>query len=482
MHPNDCQGERPHHPTRREVLRGSLFGLQAMAFADLLRAANPVPQAAARRVAGQPGDPLLPKAPHFAPRAKRMVFLFMHGGPSQIDTFDYKPLLQRDHGKPLPFAKPRVTFAKTGDLMASPFRFRQHGQSGAFVSELFPHVAGCVDQLCFLHGLHGSNDAHGGALLKIHTGSDTFVRPSVGSWVLYGLGTENQNLPGFVTLCPTLGHGGVNNWAAAFLPGACQGTPLGNASVPSKDAAVRHLRSELPPDLQRAELDLLQTLNQEHASARQQDPQLLARLQSFELAFRMQMEAPAVLDLARESAATQRLYGLDDPTTENFGRQCLMARRLLEAGVRFVQCTHSYKWDQHSNLEADHRKNAREVDQPIAALLTDLQQRGLLEDTLVWWGGEFGRTPTSEGGNGRDHNPHAFTHFLAGGGVRSGYAYGQSDDYGYYHQGEAMDVHDLHATLLHLLGLDHERLVHRYAGRDFRLTDVHGKVCRAILA
>jgi hypothetical protein len=460
----------PFEPSRRRLLQQSACGFGALALGDLLRAGSP------------PGDDMRPRQPHFAPRAKRVVFLFMHGGPSHIDTFDYKPLLQRDHGKPLPFAKPRVTFAETGNLMRSPYEFRRHGECGRWVSEIFPHVARVVDKLCFLQGLHGSNDAHGGALLKIHTGSDTFVRPSIGSWAIYGLGSENQNLPGFVTICPTLGHGGVNNWSSAFLPAVYQGTPLGNASVPSSQAAVRHLHGEMPPAHQRRMLDLLQDLNGEHAAVRAEDDVLAARIQSFELAFRMQMEAPGVLDVAGESAATKRLYGLDDKRTENFGRQCLMARRLLEAGVRFVQVTHSYKWDQHGNLEPDHRRNAGEVDQPIAALITDLEQRGLLEDTLVWWGGEFGRTPTSEGGTGRDHNPHAFTHFLAGGGVRQGFAYGATDDYGYYAAVDRMHVHDLHATLLHLLGLDHERLTYRHAGRDFRLTDVEGKVARAILA
>jgi hypothetical protein len=470
----DPSESRSLPPSRRALLRQSACGFGALALADLLRAGGAPPPIA--------DGPLAARRPHFAPRAKRVVFLFMHGGPSHIDTFDHKPLLQRDHGKPLPFAKPRVTFAETGNLMASPYRFAQHGDSGAWVSEIFPNVARCVDRLCFLKGLHGSNDAHGGALLKIHTGSDTFVRPSIGSWALYGLGSENQNLPGFVTICPTLGHGGVNNWSSAFLPASYQGTPLGNASVPSDQAAVRHLHGDLPRPLQRDQLDLLHELNRQHAEARPGDDVLQARIESFELAFRMQMEAPTVLDTANESEATRRLYGLHEPGTANFGRQCLMARRLLEAGVRFVQCTHSYKWDQHGNLEADHRKNAGEVDRPIAGLLTDLQQRGLLEDTLVWWGGEFGRTPTSEGGNGRDHNPHAFTHFLAGGGVREGFAHGATDDYGYYATEDRMHVHDLHATLLHLLGLDHERLTFRHAGRDFRLTDVEGKVARAILA
>jgi hypothetical protein len=334
-----------------------------------------------------------------------------------------------------------------------------------------------------LKGLHGSNDAHGGALLKIHTGSDTFVRPSIGSWALYGLGSENQDLPGFVTICPTLGHGGVNNWSSAFLPPLFQGTPLGNASTKAKEAGVRYLRREgANRDVQRQQLDLLATINREHAASREEDAALRSRIATFELAFRMQMEASQALDVDNESEATKALYGIHNERTENFGRQCVMARRLLERGVRFVQVTHSYKWDQHGNLQADHAKNAAEVDQPIAALLTDLEQRGMLEDTLVWWGGEFGRTPTSEGGTGRDHNPHGFTHFLAGGGVKPGFSYGGTDDYGYYAQQDAMHVHDLHATLLHLLGLDHERLTYRHAGRDFRLTDVHGKVASAIFA
>ena len=477
-HDADCITHNAAHGathSRREWLRSAAMGLPMLALAHMLRATqSPL---------AHETPTLQPRRPHLAARAKRVVFLFMHGGPSQVDTFDYKPLLQRDHGKPLPFAKPRVTFAETGNLLGSPFRFAQHGQSGAWISELFPHLARCADRICFLKGLHGSNDAHGGALLKIHTGSDTLVRPSMGSWVVHGLGTENQNLPGFVTICPTLGHGGVNNWSSAFLPALYQGTPLGNASVDAKEASVKFLRrGDLSRSVQRQQLDLLAHFNEEHASTREEDPVLRSRIASFELAFRMQLEASSVLDVDAESQATKTLYGLDEARTQNFGRQCLMARRMLESGVRFVQCTHSYKWDQHSNLEPDHRKNAGEVDQPIAALLTDLERRGMLEDTLVWWGVEFGRTPTSEGGSGRDHNPHGFTHFLAGGGVKAGFSYGGTDDYGYYAQEDAMHVHDLHATLLHLLGLDHERLVFRHSGRDFRLTDVHGKVAQAILA
>jgi hypothetical protein len=426
--------------------------------------------------AGEGRDPLAPKVPHHRPTAQRVLVLFMHGGPSQVDIFDYKPLLQRDSGKPLPFAKPRVNFAETGNLLGSPWKFRQHGDCGAWVSELFPAVATQVDRLCFVKSMHGSNDAHGGALLKVHTGSDTFVRPSMGSWILYGLGTANPNLPGFVTICPTLGHGGVSNWSSAFLPGAFQGVPLGNASIPAKQATIGHLAPRLPRALQRDQLDLLEALNREDLERGGEDPALRARLESFELAYRMQDEAPAAMDLDGESPATRALYGLDDPTTENFGRQCLIARRFLDSGVRFVQCTHSYKWDQHGDLKNGHSQNAREVDRPIAGLLRDLQVRGLLDDTLVLWLGEFGRTPVAQGQDGRDHNPHGFTVWMAGGGMRGGLSFGATDDYGYYAVEDKVHVHDLHATILWALGLDHERLTWRHAGRDFRLTDVHGRV------
>jgi hypothetical protein len=412
-----------------------------------------------------------------------MIFLFMHGGPSQIDTFDYKPLLTRDHGKPLPFAKPRVQFAETGNLLASPWRFAQHGQSGQWASTLFPHVASTIDDLCFIKSLHGTNEAHGGALLSLHTGSDTFVRPSMGSWIHYGLGTENKSLPGFITICPTLGHGGVNNWSSAFLPAVHQGTPLGDASLPAHQATIEHLTNpKMSPDQQRHQLDFLKSLNEHHRAQREPDSALEARIQSFELAFRMQAEAPDWMNLDKESEATKRLYGLGEKVTENFGRQCLMARRFAEAGVRFIQCTHSYKWDQHSALKADHEKNAKEVDLPIAGLLKDLKCRGLLEDTLVLWAGEFGRTPTAQGQDGRDHNPHGFTVWMAGGGIKGGTSFGATDDYGFYATENRVHIHDLHATILHIMGLDHERLTYRYGGRDFRLTDVHGHVVQEILA
>ena len=460
--------------SRREMLCQSAVGFGSLALASLLSEDSVRAQASV--------DPLAPRAGHHAARAKRVIFVFMKGGPSAVDTFDYKPLLQRDHGRPYPFDRPRVTFAPTGSLLGSPWRFHRHGASGSWVSTLFPNVARCVDDLCFIHSLHGTNPAHGGAVLKLHTGSDNFVRPSIGSWVTYGLGSENRNLPGFVTICPTLAHGGVNNWGAAFLPAVYQGTPLGNASIPADQAGVRYIRNDrLSPEVQRLQLDRLLEMNRDHQARSGAEPSLEARINSFELAFRMQREMPEVEDLSSESQATRNLYGLNDPITANFGRQCLLARRFAERGVRFIQCTHSdplVQWDQHGNLRQGHEAKAREVDLPIAGLLTDLKARGLLDDTIVWWGGEFGRTPTAEGGamDGRDHNPEGFTHWLAGGGVKPGYHHGTTDDYGWHAERDRVHIHDLHATILHLLGLDHERLTYRYGGRDFRLTDVRGTV------
>ena len=307
-------------------------------------------------------DPLAAKRPHFPAKAKRVIFLLMKGGPSQVDTFDPKPLLDRDHGKPPPFALPRVKFAETGNLLKSPWKFHQYGQSGLPVSDLFPHVAKHVDDLCIIRSMHGTNPAHGGALLKLHTGSDTFVRPSMGSWISYGLGTENSDLPAFVTICPTLAHGGVNNWGSAFLPAHCQGTPLGNASIPADQAVVKHIRSKsLTPELQRAQLDLVAQMNHTHLETAGANAALEARINSFELAYRMQSTLPELQDISNETEATRQMYGLDDPVTANFGRQCLMARRFAESGVRFVQVTHSdgfVQWDQHSDLLKGHSKNA----------------------------------------------------------------------------------------------------------------------------
>jgi hypothetical protein len=465
--------ERPF--SRRDLLRQSASGFGMLALAALLGEES-------ARAEGVTSNPLAPKAPMFPARAKRMIFLFMHGGPSQVDTFDPKPLLARENGKPYSGPRPRVVFAQTGNLLKSPWEFRKYGQSGIEVSDLFPEVGKCVDDLCILRSLHGDNTAHGGALLQLHTGSDTFARPSMGSWAVYGLGTENQNLPGFITICPTLGHGGVQNWSSAFLPAYTQGTPIGDASVKAAMAKISNLSNpDAGKDLQRLQLDLLKDMDDDTLKHFGHDPVLEGRIQSFELAFRMQTEAPEIMDLSKESKATRDLYGIDVEPTDNFGRQCLLARRFIEKGVRFVQVSHSYKWDQHGNLKNDHEKNAREVDKAIAGLLKDLKARGLLDDTLVLWGGEFGRTPTAQGGDGRDHNPHGYTMWMAGGGVRPGFVYGATDDFGWFAAEDKMHLHDLHATLLHLMGIDHKRLTYRYAGRDFRLTDVSGVVAEKIL-
>ncbi|RLT10689.1 MAG: DUF1501 domain-containing protein [Planctomycetota bacterium] len=466
--------------SRRTALQQSAVGFGSLALASLLTGSGQATDV------GTP-SPHAVRLPHFPARAKRVIFLFMSGGPSQVDTFDPKPLLTRDDGKPLPFAKPEIQFNATSNLLKSPWRFRQYGASGLWFSELFPKLAAHADDLCMLHSVHGTNPAHGGAVMKLHTGSDSFVRPSIGSWVNYGLGTENENLPAFVTICPTLAFGGINNWSSAFLPAIYQGTALGNASISSDKAHVKYIHNaRLPRDIQQLQLERLEKMNRDHLARSGVDASLEARLASFELAFRMQSEVPKVEDLSTESEATQRMYGLDNPVTANFARMCLMARRFAEAGVRFIQVTHNddkVQWDQHSDLKPTHEKNAMEVDQPIAALLYDLKARGLLEDTLIWWGGEFGRTPTAEGsgpGAGRDHNQEGFTMWLAGGGVKGGFRYGTTDDYGYFAAENKVHIHDLHATILDLLGLDHERLTYAYAGRDFRLTDVEGHVVREI--
>ena len=457
--------------TRRDMLQKTALGFGSVALTSMLQAENS----------------LAPRQPQFKPRAKRVIFLFMKGGPAHMDTFEYKPLLQRDHGKPLPFAKPKVTFARTGNLLASPWKFKPYGQCGHLVSELFPHVAKHVDDICFLHGAHGTNPAHGGALLKLHTGADNFVRPSMGAWVSYGLGTENANLPAFVTICPTLAHGGLNNWGSAFLPAHYGGTPIGNASIKAKDAKVHHIKNpKWTSNQQRSQLNFLKQLNQSHLAG-VPNPVLESRINSFELAFRMQTSMPEIQDIGGETEATRKLYGLDDATTENFGRQCLMARRFAERGVRYVQVSHSdskVQWDQHGNLRKGHTEKASEVDKPIAGLLHDLKARGLLDDTLVVWSGEFGRTPTVQGAgmDGRDHNPWGFTMWMAGGGVKGGFSHGATDDYGFYAERNKMHIHDVHATILHLLGIDHEKLTYRHAGRDFRLTDVFGHVAKEILA
>lgn len=459
--------------SRREMLQGVSIGFGSLALSSLLQEQS---QASSPELGGC----------HFPPAARRLIFLFMKGGPSQVDSFDYKPKLQADDGKDLPFPKPRVQFTKTDKLLGSPWKFAPQGQIGIHVSELFPHISQCVDELCFLHSLHGTNPAHGGACLKLHTGSDTLVRPSMGSWLSYGLGSENQNLPAFVTICPTLAHGGARNWAAGFLPANCQGVPFGLAGQSSARAAVKYVDNPYAsPGVQRRQLDAVAEMNREHLEVAGADPLLDARIQSFELAFRMQTAMPEAQNLSGETAETLSLYGLDNKTTEDFGRQCLLARRLIERGVRFIQVTHDSggnQWDQHNGLKKGHEKNALETDKPVAGLLSDLKRRGLLDDTLVLWGGEFGRTPVGQERDGRDHNPEGFTMWLAGAGVKAGFRYGATDEYGYFATENKMHLHDLHATLLHLMGLDHKRLTYRHAGREFRLTDVAGKVHEALLA
>jgi hypothetical protein len=414
----------------------------------------------------------------------------MQGGPSHVDTFDYKPLLVEKDGQMLPFDDARV-LANTGmrgssqRVMKSPWNFRPYGQCGRMVSDLFPHLAHHVDDLCFLHGVVTEGVAHGPATLFLHCGSTNFVRPSIGSWILYGLGTENEDLPGFISIGPSSGNGGPRNYGQAFLPAVCQGTPVGRAGEPLR--GIQNLGNHLlRPEEQREQLDLLNRLNRLQTASRGNDTELEAVVESYELAWRMQMHAPEVFDFSGETQATLEAYGIGQPATDDFGKKCLLARRLVERGVRYVQVTYGDSsanpaWDQHSNLPK-HADHARAVDQPIAALLQDLKQRGLLDDTLVWWGGEFGRTPYAEkNGTGRDHNPVGFTVWLAGGGVKPGIAWGATDEFGHKAVEGRVHVHDLHATILHLLGLDHERLTFRYAGRDFRLTDVHGRVVQEIL-
>jgi hypothetical protein len=471
----------PDQPmSRRAWLRAAACGFGGLSLSAMLA------QESLALGAGQADNPLAVKTPHFDPKAKRVIFLFMHGGPSSMDTFDPKERLTRDHGKPLPMKRPLAFNDKPpGPLMKSPWEFKQTGESGIPVSDLFPHVRTCVDDLCIVRSMVGEGVDHGAALLQTFTGTSTFIRPSMGAWSVYGLGTENQNLPGFITIKPALAHGGAKNWSAAFLPGAYQGTAIGHAGMKIEDIQGEPieylLNKHLSPEQQRYELDMLQNINQRHKSLRQQDPQLEARIQGFELAFRMQSQAPEAFRVEDESDVTRKLYGLDDPVTRDFGWQCLLARRLAERGVRYIQCTHSYKWDQHSQLYDGHTKNAKEVDKPIAGLLKDLKSRGLLKDTLVIWAGEFGRTPVSESGDGRDHNPYGYTIWMAGGGVKPGFIYGATDEIGYHAVEDRMHIHDFHATVLHLLGLDHEKLTYQYSGRNFRLTDVAGVVAKKII-
>jgi hypothetical protein len=465
------------HPSRREMLATAGTGFGLLALADLLAAAE-------KSVAAEPGraaSPYAVRKPHYPARARRVIFLYMPGGPSHVDLFDPKPRLVRDNGKPLPFAKPRLERTRTGNLLASPWKFKKHGRSGVEVSELLPQVASCIDDICVIRSMHADNINHTGAALQMCTGEQAFSRPSMGSWLVYGLGTENQNLPGFVVVSPAAVFQGAQLWSSSFLPSAYQGTlvrdlkhPIANL-IPGPGGLAR----------QRAKLDTLRQLNEIHKHHRVIDSPLDARIASFELAFRMQREAPEAFDLARENEAVRKRYGIGTASTDLFGRQCLLARRLVERGVRFVHlfdAPANNAWDHHSGLRENLPKRCQAVDQPIAALLKDLKTRGLLDDTLVLWGGEFGRTPTAEGTNGREHHPFGFSMWLAGGGIRGGMVHGATDDFGWYAVEKKVHVHDLHATILHLMGLDHEKLTYRFSGRDYRLTDVHGHVVKEILA
>jgi hypothetical protein len=463
--------------SRRAALGRIACGFGSVALSALL---------AEESAAARPVDPLAPRRPHFEARARSVIFLFLHGGVSHVDTFDPKPKLVAMHGKPLPFAKPKFEFAATGNLLASPWKFARHGQSGIEVSALFPLLSRHVDDLCLIRSMNGGNQvSHGPALLTLHTGDGVFHRPSVGAWVLYGLGSESRDLPGFIALSPSLYHGGAGNHGSAFLPACFQGTRIGDGSTPFDRAAVANVRPGDDLDLQRLQLDLLARHNRDHQARAGADDRLDARIASFEMAFRMQAKAPEAFDLSREGSKVQARYGIGAGPTDEFGRQCLLARRLVERGVRFVQVNHSYPrnyWDAHGGLKQNHESNALKVDRPIAALLADLKARGLFEQTLVVFGTEFGRTPASQGSDGRDHHPHAFSMWLAGGGVKGGTVYGATDEFGYYVAANKVTMPDFHATLLHLLGLDHTRLTYRHAGRDFRLTDVSGEVVRAVLA
>lgn len=449
--------------SRRQVLQSAGTGFGFLAFAGLQAAENPA-------AAGI----------DHVPRAKRVIFLFMHGGPSQVDLFDPKPLLTRDDGKSLPFKAAANIDAKP-TLLKSPWKFAQHGDSGLWVSELLPNLARQADELCVIRSMHSRGQSHGQAVCMLHTGTDNLVRPSVGAWISYGLGTENANLPGFVSIGAPKAHGGPRNFGAAFLPAEHQATTIGRGGKIGS-GQVQNLTANGLPQTPREQLDFLQQLNRKHLERSVEDSQIAGAIEAYELAFRMQQAAPEIFNLESEPDHIRSLYGIDEKVTENFGRQCLLARRLVEAGVRYIQVSTDNVWDQHSNLKTGHEKNSLEVDRPIAGLLSDLKQRGLLEDTLVVWSGEFGRTPIAQGTNGRDHNPQGFCAWMAGGGVKRGFAWGNTDDYGYYAVENRVHMHDLHATILHLLGVNHERLTYRYAGREFRLTDVYGNVVQDILA
>ena len=477
--------------SRREMLTRASCGFGALALQAMLADNGRAKLKAAESPASQfNSTSLVERAAMFAPRAKRIIFVFMQGGPSHVDSFDYKPDLIAKDGQSIDFTG--VRFGDFGQvtkqkLMKPLWRFQQYGQTGKHVSDLFPEIGQHVDDLCFLHGVHTEGVAHGPATLFMHTGATTQVRPSMGSWILYGLGTENQSLPGFVSLQPSDGNGGPRNYSNAFLPAVCQGTSIGRSFQPASQMTIDFIRNtELSEDQSRRRYSLTQQMNQLQSARNQHtDDEVNAVIRNYELAWRMQAQAPEILDLSKESAATSKMYGIGEKETDEFGKQCLMARRLSESGVRFVQVNYADqstnpRWDQHSNMP-QHAVHAKATDKPVAGLLQDLKQRGLLEDTIVWWGGEFGRTPFSQGSDGRDHNPRGFTVFLAGGGVKPGFSWGTTDEIGHLAVDGKVHMHDLHATLLHLLGVDHERLIFEHAGRNFRPTDIYGRIVHDII-
>ncbi len=466
--------------SRREALRTAACGFGGLALGAMTHQAAAVT------------NPLAPKLVHHSPKAKRVIFLFMAGGVSHVDSYDYKPRLFSDDGKMVRFDDAR-TLAKTRKIVEHRVKkplwdFNNYGQCGLPVSDLFPLTAKHADDLCVLKGMSTNGVAHGPSTLFLHTGTINHIWPSTGSWINYGLGTENENLPGFVSIGPSMGNGGPRNYGNAFLPAAYQGTAVGRAGIDAKDATIKNITSPgVDLSEQRKKFELLRKLNAEQAARSPGDDELEAVIGSFELAWRMQNNMPGILDLSQESAKTREMYGIDQKKTDNYGRYCLMARRLSEAGVRYVQVNYTDNgnnpsWDQHSDLPK-HMEHAQASDQPVSALLQDLKQRGLLDDTIVWWSSEFGRTPYAQNkGTGRDHNPDGFTTWLAGGGFKPGFSHGNTDEYGHHAVEGKVHMHDLHATILHQLGLNHEKLTYRYDGRDFRLTDVHGHVVKEIIA
>jgi hypothetical protein len=473
-----CRRYLPVPLSRRDLLAHSAQGFGSIALAALLHE-----RCAAKPSAPPVRSPLEARVPHYFRRAKNVIFLFMDGGPSQVDTFDPKPRLDREHGEKIKIKVPPTQFDDVGNVLKSPWKFRNYGESGIPVSDLFPHVGTCADDLAVVRSMTSEFSEHTNANYFLHSGSGLQGRPSMGAWFNYGLGTECRDLPGFVVLnSGMIPPGGIDCFSSGFLPATFQGSLFAGNDAPVAD--IR--RAEPRVELQENKLSLLRRLDRRAAARMGSFDALESAIENYELAFRMQTAVPELVDISGESQAVQQLYGIDDKTTEIYGRQCLIARRLIERGVRFVellcQSLGHDRWDQHSNLLAGHEANSRAVDKPIAGLLKDLKARGLLDETLVVWCGEFGRTPMAQGTNGRDHNPYGFSIWLAGGGIKGGTVFGATDDYGYYAIENKLSIHDLHATMLHLLGIDHTRLTFRYSGRDFRLTDVFGEVIEEIIA